>query len=127
MCYSFGATEAGDLAKELEKRSLAEDLGFIRENTDGFVNMIEELLKGLGELLEAVDDKTEKPLRDRPDPDVLGKILIAAEKYDIRNLEEGIAALEEYVYQEEGELVSWLREQCNDLEFTAIQERLAKP
>jgi CheY-like chemotaxis protein len=126
VCYSFGALNAGDKAKELEKHSRAGDLSFVQENTDSFVRMIEEFLKGLEELLEAITVKIEKPLKERPDPEVLAKILKAAESYNLRNLEEGIAALDEYSYQEEQELILWLKEQCKALEFAAIQERVAK-
>jgi HPt (histidine-containing phosphotransfer) domain-containing protein len=126
VCYSFGAKDAGDKAKALEEKSLAMDLTFVQEHSSDFINIIEELIQGLKELLEAVSDKTEKPLKDMPDPEVLEKILEAAKNYDIRNLEEGIAVLEKYTYQEDPELVPWLRRQCEDLEFTAIEARLAK-
>ena len=126
VCYSLGAFDAGDMAKELEKRAQAEDSSFIQENTRPFISMMEELLEGFGELLEKITVKIEKPLKEKPDREVLAKILEAAENYDIRNLEEGIAALEEYVYQKEPDLVPWLREQCEGLEFEAIKEHLLK-
>jgi hypothetical protein len=39
-------------------------------------------------------------------------------------MEEIIAELEGYEYESGGELVSWLREQLDNLEYDAVRERL---
>jgi hypothetical protein len=126
VCYSLGAFGAGDKAKELEKRSQEEDEIFVQKNTPPFISMMEELFKGLEELLDAITVKIERPLKERPDEEVLAQILKAAEDYDIGNLEEGIMALEEYSYRDAADLVTWLREQYEKLDFTAIKEHLLK-
>jgi hypothetical protein len=39
-------------------------------------------------------------------------------------MEDTLAELEEYEYESGGDLVEWLREQMDNLEYEAIQERL---
>jgi hypothetical protein len=39
-------------------------------------------------------------------------------------MDEALEKLEMYEYESEGELVVWLREQADNLEYEAIQERL---
>jgi hypothetical protein len=126
VCFSFGARIVGERAKELEKHSLAGDINFVRENNAGFITMTEALLEDLVELMDSITCRTEKPLKKRPDPELLAKVLEAAMNYNIRSLEESIAVLDEYCYQDEPELVSLLIKQSRQSDFIAIQEQLAK-
>ena len=124
VCFSFGARKAGEKAKELEERSVAGDLAFVEENNQNFTGMIKKLLEDLTVLLETVSQETRKPAKEKPDPEILEKILEAADSYNIRNLDEGIAILEKFSYTDDEELVQWLRKQCNSSDFAAIRERL---
>ena len=61
-----------------------------------------------------------------PDPAVLSELLEACKIYQISLMEEALKKLEEYEYKSGGELIPWLREQMDNLEYETIQERLEK-
>ena len=62
VCYTVGAVDAGDMARELELRSKEGDTAFVRDNTGNLISTIEKLIVDLTELLEGipVDGKTQR-------------------------------------------------------------------
>ena len=126
VAFSFGAMEAGKKAKALEDRSMAGDFAFVRENNEEFIQIIKKLLQDLAPLQEIFSTEKTKPQKEKPDTDVLAKILEAAENYNIRNLEEGIGLLDEYKYTADTDLVPWLKAKSMNSDFMAIYERLSK-
>jgi len=50
----------------------------------------------------------------------------AAANFKIDELEEVMASLECFTYTTQAELLIWLREKVNQMEFTAIHERLSQ-
>ena len=126
VAFSFGANLAGEKAKELEHRSAAGDIAFIRENNQEFIQITEELLKNLAPLLEVFSADKLKPQKEKPDTDLIAKILDAAENYNIRNLEQGIDLLDECSYTLDADIVSWLRAKSLNSDFNAIYDRLSK-
>ena len=125
MCFNIGANAAGETARELENKSRSGDFVFVNENNKKFIKTMEGLTSGLSGLLKKLSEP-KKPVKDKPDENVLALILEAAENFDIGNLEKNIDALDEFTYREESDLVLWLKEQCGISGFTAIQKRLAK-
>ncbi|MCL2479028.1 MAG: hypothetical protein FWF22_05975, partial [Treponema sp.] len=126
VCGSFGAYAAAEKAKELEARSKAGDLDYVMKENGNFIAGIEKLLDNLAALLEKINARQEKPQAEKPDGKILEKILEAADNYDIRNLEQGIAELEKYNYTEGNELAGRLRRYCDSSDFKAVTEELAK-
>jgi signal transduction histidine kinase/DNA-binding response OmpR family regulator len=125
--YSLGANEVGKLAENLEHSGRAGDLKFVHEHTAEFIGAAEKLLAGLSKLLDIIESRQNKPVKGEPDPEILKQILAACEKFSMENLENAVATLESFRYDEgDQELVTWMREQCNRSEFSAIQEKLEK-
>jgi len=54
VCYSVGAEEAGDKAKELELRSKDGDTAFVRAHTGNLVSTVEKLIVDLTNLLKKI-------------------------------------------------------------------------
>jgi signal transduction histidine kinase/DNA-binding response OmpR family regulator len=125
--YSLGAGEVGKLAEQLEHSGRAGDLKFVQTHTAQFISAAEKLLEGLSTLLDIIESRQNKPVKDEPDPEIFKQILKACDEFSMDDLENAVTALEAFRYNEEDqELVTWLRDQCNRSEFFAIQERLAK-
>ena len=120
VAFSFGAMEVGKMAKELEDKSRAGDMAFVKEKNDEFIKALELLLQNLMPLLQVFSNESSKPKKEKPDPEIIAKILEAAENYNIRNLEQGIALLDEYSYTMEAELIVWLKDKSINSDFTAI-------
>ncbi|MDR0403699.1 MAG: PAS domain S-box protein [Treponema sp.] len=123
--YSICATEAGDYAADMEAAVRAGDIETVRAKNGGLVKMMEKLLAGLNGLLaEFNNGKGEKQRARAPDRAVLVKIFEACKQYKLGQMEAAVMELEKYEYDFGGELVSWLREQLDNLEYGAIQDRL---
>jgi HPt (histidine-containing phosphotransfer) domain-containing protein len=126
--YGIFAKEAGDAAAELEKHSKAGDLEAVRETTPAFIVLCEKLLAGMTDWLKAntVDAGTEqKESRPAPDRDLLKKIGSAAGSFKTTELEKLVGELNAFQYETGGDVVEWLVEQSENLEYGAITERLS--
>jgi hypothetical protein len=82
----------------------------------GVENLLKNAVHGAG--------NDEKPCVPAPDATSLTKMLGAVKRYDIRSLEDILSELERHKYESDGELVVWLREQIDNLEYDAIRKRL---
>jgi PAS domain S-box-containing protein len=123
--YGICADEAGNYAAALETAARAGDIETIKAKNGGLVNMVETLLSGLNEILEEIKkSEAKKPQAGAPDRVLLVKILEACKQYRLASMEAALTALERYDYEYGGELVLWLREQLDNLEYEAIRERL---
>ncbi|MDR1965970.1 MAG: response regulator [Synergistaceae bacterium] len=123
--YGVCAMAAAGDAEILELASKAGDFETVRSQTPGFVETIEKLLSSLNALLDDQKaDEGEKPTRSSPGDEALEKLLEASKSFTASDMEDAMKELERYRYERGGELVEWLREQVDNLEYEAIQERL---
>jgi hypothetical protein len=79
-------------------------------------------------LQQAAPAAGSKSVCEKIDSALLDEILNAAEHFKIKELEIAVAALEKFDYKNKAdvELVAWLREQLDSLEYEAICRRLKK-
>jgi HPt (histidine-containing phosphotransfer) domain-containing protein len=124
--YSICANKAGDYAAALETAARAGDIETIKAKNGEFVKTVETLLSGLNKLLAKNGKGSVKKQRTgAPDRAVMSRLLEACKQYKpIEALENAVRELEKYDYDSGGELVSWLREQLDNLEYDAIRDRL---
>ena len=123
--YGICAGEVGKQAEALEAAAKAGAYEEVARDNDGFIEQAEALLTRIGELLRNTgmqgDAKQKAPA---PDPALLEKLLEASKRFKSTVMEEILAELEGYEYESGGDLVEWLREQMDNLEYEAIQDRL---
>jgi signal transduction histidine kinase/CheY-like chemotaxis protein len=125
--YGICAEAIGKQAEALEHAARDGDMQFIRTNTVLFIEGIEKLLKRLGELLAAVMEQAgAKPVSPKPDVALLQELAEACKHYKANAMEEILDKLESFQYESDGDLIRWLREQMDNLEYDAIGERLEK-
>jgi CheY-like chemotaxis protein len=124
---SFGIC-ADTLAKQaeaLENAAKSQDMQFIEMNNIRFIEEAEKILGRLKELFTLLTNQAgAKPRRQKPDPVLLEKLTEAARRYNVRAMDEILEELESYEYEQEGELVHWLREQVDNLEYEEIYKKL---
>jgi CheY-like chemotaxis protein len=119
------ADEVSDKAEELERYAKSGNIGQVQEDNPMFIDMAESLLAKIGELLEKVDGgKKQKPRKYAPDPSLLDKLLEAVKSYKSTLMEETMCAIESFDYDSDMELVTWLRQQMDNLEYDAIRQKL---
>jgi signal transduction histidine kinase/DNA-binding NarL/FixJ family response regulator len=127
--YGVEARDVGKKAEELELAAKAGNIEFVLRNNPSFIEAAEALLSRLAALSgDAAPDDSEKEKESRhaPDEALLTKIEEAAADFKIDILEETMDALEAFKYETQAELIAWLREQVDRMEFAAIRERLVQ-
>jgi signal transduction histidine kinase/CheY-like chemotaxis protein len=122
--YGISAELIGQRAEKLEHAAKAGNLALIEAENGGFIGAAEKFIGDLTGLLHTLEENRRKDPRAAPDPALLGRIRDAAENYDISGLDRTMEELERYVYETDGELIPWLRDQIDRSEFGQIAERL---
>jgi CheY-like chemotaxis protein/HPt (histidine-containing phosphotransfer) domain-containing protein len=123
--YSICADIAGEMADELESAANAGDSATVMAKNDDFIELAEKLIENLKPLLR--DEAKAKQKKTSPDRDILAAILDSCRSYDVTAMSKSLSELERYDYGgAEDDLVKWLREQMENLEYDRIQERLAR-
>jgi len=119
------ADEISDKAEKLERYAKSGNIGKVQADNSMFIDMAEALLAKIGELLEKVDvGKKQKPKKYAPDPVLLDRLLEAVKSYKSNLMEETMCSIESFDYDSGMELVSWLRQQMDNLEYDAIRQKL---
>ena len=115
-----------NIAERLEKAAKAGDLEFILLHNPSFLNAARELLSGINELLETRTRDNPKTKKKKPDGKLLDKLLAACEAYDMKTVDAILDVLGTYRYEQDADLVFWLRDNAEKLNLNAIVERLSK-
>ncbi|MDR2404007.1 MAG: response regulator [Spirochaetaceae bacterium] len=123
--YGICADVIGRQAEKLEYAAKAGDYDTVNEENNAFIGKVETLLVDLKQLLESAAKKGPQKQRiAAPDRALLEKLLDACKRFKPLIMEEILLELEGYEYESRGELVAWLREQIDNLEYEAIRKRL---
>ena len=118
------AEEIAKKAEALENAARAGSLDFIRDHNPAFIEDLKILLENIKKLLEKIQDEKTKPLAPKPDPRLLAQLFEACKHYRTNIMEETLKALEKYDYESGGDLVVWLQEQADNLEYDAMRDKL---
>jgi HPt (histidine-containing phosphotransfer) domain-containing protein len=122
--YSISANAVGKEAGKLETAAKAGDMEEVMKGNGPFIAMTKSLLLDLGDFLQKTSNIEVKPGKNAPDSELLVRLLEAAKEYKTATMEQIIKQLESFEYESGGGLVAWLREQMDNLEYTAICSRL---
>ena len=119
----IGAEAIGARAEALEKMARARDIGSVRAAHQSFLVAVEELMLAIEDMLSEI--AADKPIKDKPCMEILSRIRVACKNYDIDGLDTAMADLEVCEYESDGELVAWLRENVDRMNYEEIIERLS--
>jgi CheY-like chemotaxis protein len=123
--YGICAPEAGARAGVLEMAAKAGDLESVLSGNESFMKLIGTIVADLKAILGGGVNsvKARLPL---PDPALLQKLLDSIHRFNIQQMEATVEELERCDYDAGGELVKWLREQIDNLEYVSMRERLER-
>jgi hypothetical protein len=123
--FGICADGTAEKAAALEAAARRNDLQFIAANNDPLIEETLLLQKKLETLLaEITRQGPAKDAAKSPDTALLAQFLEACKQFKSNQMEEILGKLEAFEYESGGELVQWLREQTDNLEYEAIQEKL---
>jgi signal transduction histidine kinase/DNA-binding response OmpR family regulator len=131
---SFGicAQKVGELASDLEVAAKRGDVDYIRKTNPIFVVMANTLIADIRTLLEDFSNimgpptPADKEILPSPDPVILRRILENSASFKITPIKKDLKFLDQYAYEKDEELIHWLKEQAENLEYQNIFDRLSK-
>jgi len=123
-CYGICADEVGDLAKMLEFAAKEEKYDLITANNPPFIERISLLFEEISDFLSSLEDGSAKETKDTPDKALLAGVFDACERRNMFDIDESISKLEMFEYKADGELVLWLREMADEMNYSDIIKRL---
>ncbi|MDR0732078.1 MAG: response regulator [Treponema sp.] len=119
------AGEIGGEAEELEFAAKAGDYEKVHSKNTAFISKVETTMEGIRKLLDsAAENSSPKQKAAAPDKILLEKLLDASKRFKPAIMENIMAELEGCEYESGGELIPWLREQIDNLEYDAVREKL---
>jgi CheY-like chemotaxis protein len=127
--YGICAEPVGKRAEALELAARTGEWEMVRSGNDALIDSVEALLEQMRELLKKASERMpaksmEKQVRSEPDREILGKMLSAARHFKTSQMEDLLAELENFDYQSGADLVAWLREQTDNIEYDSVAQRL---
>jgi CheY-like chemotaxis protein len=122
----IGAEKIREAALNLENISRAGDLQGVLKLNDDLIANAEIVVANVKEWLEKNDIHEAKPRLKTPDRELLARLRQCCESYDMSGIDETMAELESSDYEENADLVAWLREKIETSEFAEAAERIAK-
>ena len=124
--YSICADRLGDLAKKLEFAAKDNDLDYVHEYSPPFMEASWKFINNLESMLATFETETKKPSKDKPDKEVLSRLLVACDAYDMDGVDSAIEEITEYSYESDGDLVDWLEENVDRMNFSDIVKKLSE-
>ena len=122
---SICAEETADLAEALEKASKNGDFDYVYSNNAAFIETAVKLLTDIEKILEQIRLDNPKAQKDRPNNKTLSRLCEACVKHEMDEVDEIIAGLDAYEYETGGELVEWLKENAEQMNYDEIAEKLS--
>ena len=123
--FGICAEGAAKQAEALEHAARSGDIPYLEANNAPLIAAVKALLKNLETFFKHIEARAgKKPAAPMPDTALLQNMYDACKHFKANLMEEALKKLEAYQYESGGDLVTWLREQVDNLEYDAIQERL---
>lgn len=123
--YDIFADEIGDAAKALEMAAKSGDIDYITENNAPFIAAVRKLIDDITKMPSmSADADSAKPIREKPDADILSRLLKASEAFDMYGAEAAMREIEQYRYSSDDGLAVWLRENVDLAKFKIVSEKL---
>ncbi|MDR0854505.1 MAG: transporter substrate-binding domain-containing protein [Clostridiales Family XIII bacterium] len=116
--YAVGAEAVGKKAEALEHAAKNGDRAFVNSNHDDFSLSVKKLLEALKNYFDR--QESGKPLRAKPDAELLRKLVEAGKIYDIDTVDEIVEQLDEFEYSEAPDFMDELKLKVIRSDFSNI-------
>jgi HPt (histidine-containing phosphotransfer) domain-containing protein len=122
---SISAPEVGNMAERLEMAAKGGDYDAVSGANGEFIEMTERLVKGINDFLaERNASAPKRDILEAPDAGALRSLYEKCRAFDTVGMEETLNELRSYDYDKGGELISWLGERMDELDYEGIAGRL---
>jgi CheY-like chemotaxis protein len=115
------AQKAGRAAEALEVAAKTGNFVGVRNGHTAFEKIMESLLAGIAGALDSLGaDAGALPAAASPDPALLAELRAACGAFEMDRVDSAMDSLESFRYEQGGNLVAWLRERVDAMEFEEI-------
>ncbi|MDR0302229.1 MAG: response regulator [Treponema sp.] len=118
------AEAVGAIAEALEKAAKEGNIEFVNANNAALLEAAGKLINDIKDMLGKMAEENPKPKKDKPDRQVLSKLLAASEQYNMEDADAAMKELENFEYTSDEGLTQWLRENVEMMNFAEIKEKL---
>ena len=118
------AEAAGALAAKLESAAKTGDYTFVDENNATLIKLVGDLIGGIKTLIVTIKAENPKPRKDKPDAELLKKLLAACERYNANETDDVIAQLDSYDYETGGGLIAELKKSADESDYAGLKKIL---
>jgi len=122
----IGAEDVRAQALELENLSRSGDLQSVWAKNGKLIADTEIVVANVKAWLEQYDTRNAKPRVKAPDRELLAKLRQCCENYDMSGIDEVMLELDKNDYEEDADLIAWIREKIVISEIGEVAERLAQ-
>jgi signal transduction histidine kinase/CheY-like chemotaxis protein/GAF domain-containing protein/HPt (histidine-containing phosphotransfer) domain-containing protein len=120
----IGAEEVRAQALELENLSRAGDLQGVLAKNDKLIADAQVIVANVKAWLDQNDVHEAKPRKKAPDRELLAKLRENCESYDMDDIEEVMKELESNDYDEDADLIAWIRKKIDISKMGEVAQRL---
>jgi PAS domain S-box-containing protein len=120
----IGAEGIRAAALELEARSRAGDLDFVLAHNGDLIADAYVSVDNIKAWIQNYDSHNAKPRLQAPDRQLLAKLRQSCETYDMAGIDKAMEELEKTDYEEDADLVAWLKERLEVSDMDEITQRL---
>ena len=121
---NIGAEEISEKAYKLEMTAKAGDYSGALPLNENLIFKTEKLCEDINSWLNDYDKNETREMLPGPDRADLERLRDFSVSYNFNEIDDIITELEKYDYENDAELVVWLREKIDQLEFEEIKLRL---
>jgi len=107
------ATQIGSRAQELEIAAIAKNSIFINKHNFEFLEDLKKLVDDIDEFCIEFTNRKPKLIREKVDSVLLSSLIQACKEYNMSDVDEIMLQIEQYHYDDDGDLVKWLRDKVD--------------
>jgi PAS domain S-box-containing protein len=122
----IGAEAIREAALNLETMSRAGDLNGVLERNDKLIKDAEIVVENIKTWLDKYNADNVKPRLKAPDREILARLRQSCQNYDMIGIDKALSELEKTDYEEDGDLVAWLRGKIDISEIDEVADRLVR-
>ena len=123
---SICAEKVASMAETLEHAAIEHNYEYIIANNASFIEETENLLQGINKIVSKIFVDVQKPAKDKPDAELLEKLITACEDFDMDGVDAIITELRSFEYEDSdsNRFISELSESAKQFDFTKIIDRI---
>ncbi|MDR0443314.1 MAG: hypothetical protein LBH44_07920 [Treponema sp.] len=96
----------------------------MKANNRSFIDNVLKLTADLENMLSKAAAVSPKPKKNKPDREILSKLLAACQHYNMDDIDAAMEEIENFDYNSDDGLALWLRDNVDQMNFAQIIEKL---